>query len=374
MNRPRLLFLVTEDWYFASHRLHLARAALAAGYRVAVATRVSTHAERIRAEGIEVLPFELARRAGNPLAEVWSLVRLMRRWRPDILHNVALKPAAVGSLAALVAGVPTVINAVSGMGYLYINRSLKARLLRPLATAAFRLLLGRQRCRLIVQNVDDQAFFRDAGMVSAAAIHLIRGAGVDVHHFRPSPEPAGIPVCALVARLLWDKGVGELVEAARLLKAEGVQLRVALVGRPDPHNPRSIPEDTVRAWQAEGVVEYWGHRDDIAAVWAQASIAVLPSYREGLPKSLLEAAACGRPLVTTDVPGCRELVADGDNGLLVPARTIAPLADALRRLATDPILRQRLGARARERTMVEFSEAVIVEQTLDLYHSLIADR
>lgn len=371
MRRPRLLFLVTEDWYFASHRLHLARAAVAAGYQVAVATRLSTQAERLRAAGIEVIPFELARRAGNPLAEAWALSRLLRRWRPDILHNVALKPAVVGSLAALLAGVPAVVNAVSGLGYMFINRSLRARVLRPLVVAAFRLLLGRRRCRLIVQNVDDQAFFQESGMVPAASIALIRGAGVDVRHFRPAPEPPGPPVAALVARLLWDKGVGELVEAARLLKAEGVPLRVALVGQPDPHNPRSIPEETVRAWQAEGVIEWWGHRDDIAAVWAEAAIAVLPSYREGLPKALLEAAACGRPLVTTDVPGCREMVADDDNGLLVPARDAGALAGALRRLADDATLRRRLGGRARARAVDEFSETVVAEQTMALYRQMV---
>jgi glycosyltransferase involved in cell wall biosynthesis len=295
----------------------------------------------------------------------------LRRWRPDILHNVALKPAVVGSLAALLAGVPAVVNAVSGLGYMFINRSAKARLLRPLVTAAFRLLLGRRRCRLIVQNVDDQAFFQETGIVAAESIALIRGAGVDTEHFRPSPEPSGVPVAALVARLLWDKGVGEVVEAARLLKAQGVAMRVALVGRPDPHNPRSIPEDVVRGWQAEGLIEWWGHRDDVAAVWAEAAIAVLPSYREGLPKALLEAAACGRPLVTTDVPGCRELVADGDNGLLVPARQAAPLADGLRRLAGDAGLRRRLGERARARAVEEFSETVVAEQTLALYRQMV---
>lgn len=370
--QPRLLFLVTEDWYFASHRLHLARAAKRAGFTVAVATRLSSHADRIRAEGIEVIPFELARRAGNPLAEAWALARLLRRWRPDILHNVALKPAVVGSLAALAAGVPSVINAVSGLGYMFINRSLKARLLRPLVSTAFRLLLGRKRCRLIVQNTDDQAFFLDSGMVPPQSVALIRGAGIDTEHFQPQPEPDGVPVAALVARLLWDKGVGELVEAARQLRAEGVAMRVALVGRPDPDNPRSIPEDVVRAWQDEGVIEWWGHRGDIAAVWAEAAIAVLPSYREGLPKALLEAAACGRPLVTTDVPGCREMVADGDNGLLVPSHEAPPLAQALRRLAENPALRRALGARARHRAVHEFAESVIAEQTLALYRQTVA--
>ncbi|MEW5729770.1 MAG: glycosyltransferase family 4 protein [Pseudomonadota bacterium] len=370
MTRPRLLFLVTEDWYFMSHRLHLALAAKAAGYEVAVATRLSSHGDALHSAGVTVLPFAMGRRAGNPLVELWSLVSLLRSWRPDILHTVALKPAVLGSAAALLAGVPSVVNAVSGMGYVYINQTIRARLLRPLLTAALRLLIGRRRCHLIVQNVDDRAFFVDGGLVPGARVHLIRGSGVDVTRFTAMPEPEGTAVAALVARLLWDKGVGELVEAARLLRARNIPLRVALVGRPDPANPRSIPEETVRRWVAEGVVEWWGHSDDVAEVWRRAAIAVLPSYREGLPKALLEAAACGRPAVTTDVPGCREVVADGDNGLLVPVRSVEPLADALARLAGDAVLRRTLGERGRQRAEEEFSESRVAKETLDVYDRL----
>lgn len=367
--RPRLLFVVTEDWYFCSHRLDLARAAAAAGYDVHVATRVTRHGERIRSAGLTLHPLELGRRVGNPLGEIASLVGLMSRVRPAILHNVALKPAVFGSLAARLAGNPRVVNAVSGLGYVFINKGGVAALLRPLMIAAMRFLFGGAGRHVIVQNADDKRFFD--GLVSPGQVHLVRGAGIDVDRFVPMPELPGVPIAAAVARLLWDKGIGELVEAARILKERGVPLRIALVGRPDPDNPRTVPEETVRGWVAEGLVEWWGHRDDIVDVWRQAVIAVLPSYREGFPKALLEAAACGRPLVTTDVPGCNELVRHDDNGILVPVREARPLADALARLAADPGLRAGLGSRARQRAVEEFSSDTVIAAQLALYRQLV---
>lgn len=368
MTAARLLFLVTEDWYFCSHRLDLAKAARDAGFEVHVATRVTDHGKVIRDAGFTLHEVQLGRRVGNPLGEILALIGLLRRVRPAVLHNVALKPAVFGSLAAWLTGIPAVINAISGLGYVFINRQGAAKLLRPLMIAAIRFLFGGKGRHVIVQNGHDKAFFDD--LVGGERVHLIRGAGIDVDKFVPGPEQPGRLVAAAVARLLWDKGIGELVEAARLMKAEGVPLKIALVGKPDPDNPRTIGEDEVRGWVAEDLVEWWGHRDDIAEVWRQAQIAVLPSYREGLPKSLLEAAACGRPLVTTDVPGCNELVADGDNGLLVPARQAEPLAAALTRLAADPALRARLGARARQRAEQEFSSRQVIEQHLALYRSI----
>ncbi|PKU23540.1 glycosyltransferase family 4 protein [Telmatospirillum siberiense] len=368
MSPPRLLFLVTEDWYFCSHRMDLAKAAQKAGFEIHVATRISQHEAAIRAAGFVLHEVNLDRGIGNPLREIAVLVGLLRRVRPDILHNVALKPAVFGSLAARLTGVDRLINAVSGLGYVFINRGGVAGLLRPLFIAAFRFLFGGANRHVIVQNAYDKAFF-DA-LVEPARVHLIRGAGIDVEKFIPFPEPPGPPLAAAVSRLLWDKGIGELVEAARLLKARGVNLRIALVGKPDPANPRTIAEEEVRRWVAEGLVEWWGFKDDVREVWRQAHIAVLPSYREGLPKALLEASACGRPMVATDVPGCNELVRNDDNGLLVPVREAPPLADALERLANDPHLRARLGRRARERAEQEFSSRQVIAPHLELYRAL----
>lgn len=369
MRRPRLLFLVTEDWYFCSHRLDLAKAAQDAGFEIHVATRISQYRATIEAAGFVLHELNLDRRVGNPLREIATLIGLLRRVKPDILHNVALKPAVFGSVAARLTGVGRVVNAVSGLGYVFINRGGAAGLLRPLIVAAIRFLFGAKGRHVIVQNAYDKAFFDN--LVDPGQVHLIRGAGIDVEKFVPTPELPGTPLAAAVARLLWDKGIGELVEAARLLKSRGVDLRIALVGKPDPANPRTIPEAQVRQWVQDGLVEWWGHKDDIREVWRQAQIAVLPSYREGLPKALLEAAACGRPMVATDVPGCNELVRDDDNGLLVPVRQAAPLADALERLARDPELRARLGRRARERAEQEFSSHQVIAPHLALYRTLM---
>ena len=382
-DKPVLLYLVTEDWYFWSHRLPIARAARAAGWEVLVATRVAKHGERIRREGFRLIPIGLRRHSLAPWREaaaIAELARLYRRERPDLVHHVAMKPVLYGSLAAALAGVPAVVNALAGMGYVFTSSGVKARLLRPLIRTAFRWLLDRPNSRLILQNPDDIAAMAGAAMtgatvagaaVAAERVALIRGSGVDIQIFRPREEPEGTPVAVMVSRMLWDKGVGELVEAARLLRRREVPLRVVLVGPPDPDNPASIPERQLRDWDAAGDVAWWGERSDIAEIWAKGQIAVLPSHREGLPKSLLEAAACGRPMVAADVSGCREIVKDGVTGLLVPPGDAGGLADALERLARDPDLRRRLGAAARDLVEREFSEEAVVAQTLALYRSLV---
>jgi glycosyltransferase involved in cell wall biosynthesis len=374
-DRPLLLFVVTEDWYFWSHRLPMARAARAAGFDVAVATRVDHHGARIQAEGFRLLPLGHLRRRGlNPLAQfraVAELAALYRRQRPAIVHHVAMKPVLYGSLAARLAGVRRVVNAMAGLGFVYTSGGWMARLLRPVVTLAFRLLLTGRGVRLLVQNADDRAFFVDRRLVAPERVVLVPGSGVDIRRFAPTPEPEGPPVALFVGRLLWDKGLGELMEAARRLKARRSPLRLWLAGDRDPANPRCVPEDVVAAWDAEGLAEILGRRDDVAALWARAHVAVLPSHREGMPKALLEAAAAGRPLVATDVPGCRELVRDGVNGLLVPLGDVEALAAALDRLAGDAALRARLGAAARRAVEETYSEAAVGAGVVALYRSLL---
>jgi glycosyltransferase involved in cell wall biosynthesis len=368
-NRQKLLFVVTEDWYFVSHRLPLAVAAREAGYDVAVATRAREHVEMIQKAGIRVISFELSRRVGNPLLELMGLFFLYRRERPDIVHHVALKPVFLGALAGRLAGFPAQVNAVAGLGWLFISRSRTARYMSPLIRWVLVHLLKDPRSRVIVQNPDDAELLKKAG-VSETNLRMIRGAGVDSSAFSPSPDPQE-PICVvLAARILWDKGVGEFVEAARQLKRDGVTARFILVGDPDPDNPAAVPEATLFAWQNEKVVECWGHRDDMAAVFHAAHVVCLPSYREGLPKVLLEAAACARPIVTTDVPGCREVVRKGENGLLVPARDAQALSDALLCLIKNPELRFQMGQRGREIVLKEFSSEKVIAQTLDLYKEL----
>ncbi len=367
MSPSKLLYVVTEYWYFVSHRLPLAVAAQAAGFQVAVATRAGRQADAIRNAGIRLIPFELSRRGGNPLAEVMALWRLYRREKPDLVHHVALKPVMAGSVAAWLARVPAQVNAVAGLGWLFTSSGRAVRLLRP----ALRWMLGRLLMQphslTIVQNPEDKALLECSG-VSAARLRLIRGAGVDVQIFYPVMPPPG-PVCiVLVARMLWDKGVGEFVEAARCLTEAGVNARFVLVGDPDPANPASVPESTLRSWHGQHGVEWWGRRDDMPAVLQAAHIACLPSsYGEGLPKSLLEAAACGLPIVTTDAPGCREVVQDGVSGLLVPVRDADALAAALGELIGDAGLRRNMGEQSRVRAEIEFGQEAIIAQTLAVY-------
>jgi glycosyltransferase involved in cell wall biosynthesis len=368
-----LLYLTTEDWFFCSHFLDRAVAAKAAGYDVGVMTHVTAHADAIRARGIRVLPWSLDRGSLDPRREVRALtevLRALRAERPDILHNIAIKPVVYGALAARLAGVETVVNAPVGMGYVFASHDQRARLLRRPLRAALARLLRPKHGKVIFENSDDLKEAIGFGAIVANDAVLIRGAGIDLDAFAPAPDPEGVPVVTLTARMLWDKGVAEFVGAARRLKQEGVAARFLLVGAPDALNRAAIPQATLDSWQAEGVVECLGFRSDVAAVLAESHVVCLPSYREGLPKSLLEALAAGKPVVTTDVPGCREVVADGINGFLVPARSIAPLADALRKLIADAGLRQRMGAAGRRRAETEFSTQRVTAETLAVYTAL----
>jgi glycosyltransferase involved in cell wall biosynthesis len=367
----RLLYFVTEDWYFCSHRLPLAVAARDAGFDVTVVTRVREHGEAIRAAGLTLVPFEIVRSGMNPLHELvtlWRLIVLYRHTQPDIVHQVAMKPVLYGSLAACVAGVHGVINALAGMGWLFTSAGGGARLIK----GGVRLALGRLLTRgiALVQNPDDAELLARLG-VPKGNIRRIAGSGVDLVRFHPTPEPEGVPVIVLPARLLWDKGVGEFVEAARILRARGVGARFMLVGEPDPANPASISTEQVTDWVKGGVVEHVGWVNDMPSVFAQAHIVCLPSYREGLPKALIEAAAAGCPIVTTNVPGCREVVEDGVQGLCVSPRDANALADALARLIADPAMRARMGEAARLRAEMKFGLDAVITQTLALYREAI---
>ena len=367
--RPKkLLFLVTEDWYFVSHRLALAVAAQRAGYAVSVATRVRRHGEEIRAAGLRLIPFENSRSSLNPFGELWALARLILLWRrerPDVAHHVAMKPVLYGTLAARIAGTPLVVNALAGMGWLFSSGSLAARWLKPLVRRALGWAL--RRGLVVVQNPDDAALVVQMG-VPARLVRRIAGSGVDLARFSPQPEPGGVPLVLLCARLLWHKGVGEFVAAARLIRQRGVEARFALAGEPDQANPSAVPQEQIERWVAEGVVEYLGWVADMPGLLARCCVVCLPSYYgEGIPRALIEAAAAGRAIVTTDMPGCREVVRSGDNGLLVPPRNAAALADALARLLADAPLRRQMGARGRRRAEEEFGAERIIAQTLALY-------
>jgi glycosyltransferase involved in cell wall biosynthesis len=376
--RRKLLLFVTEDWYFVSHRLSLAVAAQAAGYDTCVVTRVRDHGAAIRDAGLRVIPFENIRSSLNPLGElrtVTRLIRLYRRERPDLVHHVAMKPVLYGSIAARLAGNPPAINALAGMGWLFTSGHGVARWLKP----AVRWALARalRTGIVLVQNPDDVLFVEQLG-VPEWRIRRVAGSGVDLRQFQPHEAPPGEnvgnapPVVLLPARLLWDKGVGEFVEAATLLRRKGIVARFLLAGEPDPLNPASIPADQISRWVREGVVECLGWVADMPTLLTNCQIVCLPSYREGLPKSLIEAAAAGKAIVTTDVPGCREVVRHGDNGLLVPPRDAGALADALARLIENPALREQMGIRSRILAEQHFGLEMVIRQTLALYAEALA--
>ncbi len=371
---PKLLFVVSEDWYFCSHRLPLAQAALAEGFDVAVATRVTAHGDAIRQAGIRLIPIGMQRRSMNVLHELRSVLELRRiigGEAPDIVHNVAIKPILHGSIAARLAGCGAVVNAITGLGFIFTSSSARARLARPIVELALRWVLSGSASRVIVQNPEDAEFLVDRGMARRDRVTLIRGSGVDTSKFAPAPEPTRAPIVMLASRMLRDKGVAEFVGAARLVLDEGVTARFVLVGGPDPGNWASIPEDELRKLADRPGIEWWGPRSDMPAVLGEAAIVCLPTHGEGVPKVLLEAASCGRAIIATDVKGCREVVQPGVNGLLVPPRDPAALAAAVRTLLLDAPTRRRMGAAGRELVQREFGVDQVAVATLTIYRELL---
>ncbi|HEB64931.1 MAG TPA: glycosyltransferase family 1 protein [Chloroflexi bacterium] len=302
------------------------------------------------------------------------MTRLYRRERPAIVHHHTIKPVLYGTIAARLAGVPAVVNAVTGRGYVFRGEDARARGLRLLVKPVYRFALRRRGVGVIFENQGDRTYFVEQGLVDAGRTWLVESVGVDPQRFRPQPEPEGTPVVLLAARMLWDKGVGVLAEAARILKSQGVPVRVVLVGLPDPGNPASIPEEQLRAWEAEDLLEWWKWRDDMEAVFARSHIVTLPSFSEGVPTVLLEAAACARPLVASDIPGCRAVITPGENGLLVPVRDAQALADALVRLLRSPALRRKMGRAARQSVLRKFTHQQVNAATIAVYEHLLSER
>ena len=375
--RMKIVLFANTEWYLWNFRRSLALALRDAGHDVLLISPDGPYGEKLRALGLRWQPLPMDRRSLNPVREarlLWHLVRLFRGERPALVHGFTIKCAVYGSLAARMAGVPARVNAVAGMGYVFISDSLKARLLRPLVRTLLKLALGGRNARLILQNPDDVVLFERAGLVDPSQVRLIPGSGVDCSRFHPDPDrQTGARLRVLLpARLLWDKGLAEYVQAARLLRAEGRPIDFLLAGDPDPGNPAAVPEAEVREWVGQGLLQWLGHVDDMSALLRSADIVALPSYREGLPKGLIEAAASGCALVTTDVPGCREVVTHEVDGLLVPVRDGDALARAIARLEADPELRARLAEAGRRKALERFDERIVIEKTLAVYKEVTA--
>lgn len=370
----QLLFLVSEDNYFYSHRLNIAKAAVAKGYCVSLATRCTFSDQRIQEAGISVIPLKYLSRSGlNPIRQILlflELYKIYKLHRFDIVHHVALKPIIFGTLIASWLNTPKIINALGGLGFLYTDYqkpSLKKRLLRPLASRLLQFCLSRKNVITILQNPDDYETLKKQNIINQRVV-IIRGAGVDIDLFAPTPFPPEPPIeITCVSRMLWTKGIQELVEAATLIKKTHPNVTINLYGIPDPQNPASIDSSIIQSWHDAKIISWRKKSDEIHRVYANSHIAVLPSYREGLPKSLLEAASCARPIVTTDVPGCREIVQHQKNGLLVPPKNSTALAKALIELIDNKVLREQMGQAGRKMIEEQFSDLIVQNQTLSLY-------
>lgn len=372
---PRVLIVTNEASFFLSHRLPIAIAARAAGFEVHVATMPGPAVHHVEAMGFAHHALPLTRSGTNPVRELnglWSIFRLFRRLRPDLVHLVTIKPVLYGGLSARAAGVPSVVAAISGLGFVFTRDGLRAKVLRGFVAKLYRLAIGHSNIRVIVQNPDDRATLLRLGAVSEDRTTLIRGSGVDLSKCRFLPEPLGVPVVVMAARLLRDKGVFEFVEAAQLLRAAGIEARFWLAGDVDPGNPASVSSAQLVQWRKEGIVEILGHRVDIAEVFAASNVVVLPSYYgEGLPKVLMEAAACGRSIVTTDMPGCREAIEAGVTGLLIPPRDARALAAAIRQLLDDGETRAKMGEAGRALAEREFAVEGVVAAHIRIYRDLM---
>ena len=369
---PVLLLVINNVNFLYSHRLPLALAAVEQGYDVHVATCFNLQDTLQHNDKLTYHYIHFNRNSTNPFRDLkacYQLAKLYKKLQPSIIHHVGMKPILYGSVVAkLTTNIPYV-NAISGLGYVFINNSLKARCVRQLVLMGFRFGFDSNRCYVIFQNKDDHEVFVKNKLIGSNDVSFIQGSGVDLALFSPNYKVHEKLIIVFPARLLRDKGISEFVRAARLLKND--QLRFVLVGDVDPLNPTSMLVDTIQQWVAEGVVEHWGWRDDMESVFQQADIACLPSYREGMPKSLLEAAACGLPIVTTDAPGCRDVVEHGVNGFLVPIKNIDLLVEHLQRLIDSPSLREQMGGASRERAEQLFGIKKIVEQHLALYECIL---
>lgn len=370
----RLLVVCNDLDFFLLHRLPETLGALREGYEVHVATPAGERSGEISALGFIHHNLLLSRSGRNPLRELASLLafyRLFRHVKPDLLYLMTVKPILYGGIAARLAGVRAVVAAVFGMGFLFTDNGFRTRILRALVSKLYYFALGQRNIRVIFQNPTDQALMGSLGVVAPENTVLIKGSGVDLNRFNVCPEPEGRPIVLMAARLLYDKGVLEYIEAVRELRCQGIDARFLLAGDRDDGNPSSVTARDLDAWEENGEVEFLGFRKDMPGLLSGVNVVVLPSYREGLPRVLEEAAACGRAIVTTDVPGCRDAIEPGITGLLVPVRDAPALAQAIRQLVEDRALRQRMGAAGRQLAERSYSVENIVAAHLNLYRELL---
>lgn len=376
----KVLMFANTEWYLFNFRLPLAKHLREQGVDVIMVSPFGPYGKKIETEGFRWIGVPMSRRSLNPITEIgllWRLLKIYQVEKPDIAHHFTIKCVVYGGIVASAARIHGVVSAVTGLGYVFIGNDFKARILRPLVRQMLRYVMDGANRRLILQNPDDRQIFITAGLIKSDHVRLIAGSGVDTQRFQPRSKRVQLErPCAKVvfaARLLWDKGVAEFVAAAQRLNAQGINAEFVIAGDPDPGNPASIPEETLSKWRELPFISMLGHVTDMAVFLESADVMVLPSYREGLPRSLIEAAAAGLPIVTTDVPGCRETVENGVNGFLTPVRDSSALAEAMLKILEDPELAKKMGVTGRAKALSEFDERLVFSKTLDVYRELVSN-
>ena len=372
----KILFIVSEDWYFVSHRFNLAKEAISKGYEVSLLTNVNSHKNEIESAGINLLPWSLQRNSFNPIKEIRSIIQIISAInfiQPSLVHSVALKPILYSSIASKFSCVKSIVFAFAGLGYLFTSNKFLIKIGRFPVVISLRLLLNNDNSNFIFQNQDDIDIFLTLKIAKESNINLIPGSGVDTNRFFPDFQKVrdSVPIIILPARLLWDKGIGDFVKAAKILRDKDFNARFVLVGQFDPHNPANIPQSKIDEWVRNKIIEYWGFQENMPKILNQSTIVCLPSYREGFPKVLLEAASCSKPIIATDVPGCRQAVHHNKNGLLVPLRNPKVLAGSIEKMVNDKDLCEKMGEAGLKRVHSELSQEIISKKTFSIWEKII---
>lgn len=370
----KIVYIINVDWFFISHRLPIALEALKKGHDVYVFTKDTGKMEYLKSLGIRVCPINLERGSVNPVQSLKLLLDLKEKItsiQPDVVHLVTIKPVLIGGLASILAKVPSIVYAISGLGFIFTNTMLKAKILRLGITPLYRLALSAKNKTVIVQNLDDLRILRQYVAIPESQTTLIPGSGVDLKQFDFQPLPLTNKIVLMACRLLADKGVYEFQKSAQLLKEKYPEVRFVLVGGIDPDNPASLTEQELNNWVENGDLEWWGHQMNMAEILRQATMVVLPSYREGMPKVLLEAQALGRPIVTTDVPGCREAIEDRKTGFLVQVKDEQSLANAIEKLIINDELCLEFSRNARALAEKKFDIEQVVKTHMNIYENLV---
>jgi glycosyltransferase involved in cell wall biosynthesis len=370
----KILLSANTDWFLYNFRSSLANYLRERGFEVVLVSPPGTYAPKFEEKGFRWIPWNLGRQTLQPWRELPSfrqLADIYRREAAELLHHHTIKPVLYGSLIARMTGIDNVVNSITGRGYVYISKEPRARFLKQITSILYRLALNNDNFASIFENDTDRRYFIDHKFTPEQRTWLISGIGVDPDHFKPEPEPAGIPTVLFSGRMLWDKGVGVLVDAARILHKQ-IQVRVVLTGEPDPGNPASISKEQLLEWQEQGIIEWWGWQPEMNNVYIKSHIVTLPTmYGEGVPTVLLEAASCGRATVATDMPGCSDITIHGKTGLIVPVNDPLALAEALHTLIRDENQRGRMGLAARQLVLDKFTSERVNEATLNVYNKVL---